>query len=280
MDVNVNKQHKDRLFRLLFGNEEYKQNTLDLYNAINGTDYSNLDELEFDTIDDVIYMGMKNDTSFIIHDELNIYEQQSTYNPNMPVRGLMYLGRLYDKFIKKNDLNVYGRHLIPLPVPQYIVFYNGIEKEYRDKDVFELRLSDAFDGKEGCVEFKAIVYNVNYGHNAKLMDACKALSGYAQLIAKIRRYNEEYPLEEAVDKAVSECIKDGILADILTAHKAEVKGMVLTEYNETQTMHHFFKDGEKAKEQDILEKIVKNYMRENPSLTREEAIKMAKAIIS
>jgi hypothetical protein len=123
------------------------------------------------------------------------------------------------------------------------VFYNGTEPDYQDKDVFELKLSDAFNDKEGCVEFKAKVYNVNYGHNAKLMNACKALSGYAQFIAKIRRYNAEYPLEEAVDKAVSECIKDGILADILTEHKAEVKGMVLTEYNEAETMKSFFNDG-------------------------------------
>ena len=97
-------------------------------------------------------------------------------------------------------------------------------------------------------------------------------------------------------KKTADCISDvrmvnyshiedeGILGDILVAHRAEVKGMVLTEYNEAQTMQHFFNDGfndgKKAEEQDILERIVKNLMRENPSLTKEDALKKAKAIIS
>lgn len=136
----VNKENKDRLFRLLFGDERYKANTLELYNAINGTSYTNPDELEFNTIDDFIYMGMKNDTSFIIRDDLSIFEQQSTYNPNMPVRGLMYLGKVYDSYIKSHKLNIYGKTQITLPVPQYVVFYNGTEANYRDKDVFELKL--------------------------------------------------------------------------------------------------------------------------------------------
>ena len=240
----VNRKYKDRLFRLLFGDERYKENALDLYNGLNGTSYNNLDELEFDTIDDVIYMGMKNDVSFIIHNRLAIYEQQSTYNPNMPVRGLMYLGKLYDKFIKENDLDVYGKALVELPAPQYIVFYNGTESEFQDKDVFEQKLTDSFRNKESCIELTARVYNINFGHNAKLMESCKALSGYTQFVKKVRYYsNEDLSMEEAIDKAIDDCIQEGILVNVLTANKAEVKDMVLTEYNEAKTMKNFFNEG-------------------------------------
>ncbi len=236
--MEVNNKIKDRLFRLLFGDERYKANALELYNAVNGTSYDDPNELEFDTIDDFIYMGMKNDVSFLIRDDLSIFEQQSTYNPNMPVRGFMYLGRLYDKYIKSRGLNVYGKRLLKLPVPRYIVFYNGTEEEYQSKDVFELRLSDAFEGKSSCVEMVATVYNINYGHNATLMQSCKTLAGYAQFVAKVRENRKNgMPLKEAIDTAVNSCISEGILKDILTEHRAEVVGMVYTEYNEVEVMN-------------------------------------------
>lgn len=95
----VNREHKDRLFRFLFGNKEKKEWTLSLYNAVNGTNYTEPEDILFTTIDDAVYMGMKNDLSFILFHVMNIYEQQSTYNPTMPVRQLMYVEKLYDKYI-------------------------------------------------------------------------------------------------------------------------------------------------------------------------------------
>ena len=125
-ETKVNKRYKDRLFRLLFGNEKYKENTLALYNALNGTSYSNVDDLTIYTIDDVIYIDMKNDVAFILDSELNIWEQQSTHNPNMPLRGLMYFGKLYDKYITDVHKNVYRKKLVEIPTPKYVVFYNGV----------------------------------------------------------------------------------------------------------------------------------------------------------
>ena len=93
----VNKEHKDRLFTLLFGRNENRAWTLELYNAINGSNYDRPEDIEITTMDDVLYMGMKNDVSYILNEFMNVYEQQSTYNPNMPLRQLMYVGRLYDK---------------------------------------------------------------------------------------------------------------------------------------------------------------------------------------
>ena len=300
---NINKKHKDRLFRLLFGDERYKQNTLDLYNALNETKYDDLGELVFDTIEDVIYMGMKNDASFIIHSWLNVYEQQSTFNPNMPIRGLMYLGKLYDKYIKENDLNIYGKVLQKLPTPQYIVFYNGTELEYQDKDVFELKLTDAFEfGKEkSCVELTAAVYNINFGHNAKLMEACKALSEYAQFVNRVRDFIKDgLSTEEAVDRAVDECIEEDILIDVLLANKAEVKDMVLTEYNEAKTMRDLYNEGwndgrndgwndgwndgrnagRNEERDDCVKKIAANYIKNGLASSMEEAVEKATALLS
>ena len=114
--------YKDRLFSFLFGNEQHKEWTLSLYNAINGTHYDNPDEISIETILQVLYMGMHNDVAFIIADQLSLYEQQSTYNPNMPLRMLEYTANLFEKYIKRESLNKYGHRLISLPVPRLVMF--------------------------------------------------------------------------------------------------------------------------------------------------------------
>ena len=123
----INRKHKDRLFSFIFGKEENRKWTLDLYNAINGSHYTEPEEIEFTTMEDVLYMGMKNDIAFLLYWMMSIWEHQSSINPNMPVRELMYIGRLYDKFIHQNKLNIYGKNLIQLPVPKLICFFNGTE---------------------------------------------------------------------------------------------------------------------------------------------------------
>ena len=130
--ANANNKYSDRLFHFLFGHEERKDWTLSLYNAVRGSNYTNKDDIQINTIEDVLYLGMHNDISFLITDELNLFEQQATYNPNMPVRLLQYAGNLYEKYFKENSLNKYGGRLLQLPVPKLVVFYNG-KKEQRTK---------------------------------------------------------------------------------------------------------------------------------------------------
>ena len=168
-DFKVNRKHKDRLFRMLFGYENSKENLLSLYNAINNTTYINSEELEITTIEDAIYIGMKNDVSLLIADSLSLYEHQSSYNLNMPVRGFIYFGKLYSKYIKSNKLNLYGETRIKLPTPQYVVFYNGSKMK---EDIMKLRLSDSFTDKSIKNEFEwtATVININYGKNKELME--------------------------------------------------------------------------------------------------------------
>lgn len=242
-----NRKYKDRLFQRVFRD---KKDLLELYNAINGTSYDNPDELEITTLEDVIFMSMKNDKSFIISSTMNLYEHQSTVNPNMPIRGLLYFAQLYDEYIKIHDLDVYGRKLVKLPTPQYIVFYNGKEKL---PDDHTLLLSDAFEcdsstnDMEPALECKARVLNVNDGHNAKIMNKCKRLMHYSQFIAIINRnIDAGMSTAHAIDEAISYCIENDILTDILMKNRSEVRHMLLTEFNEKKFAKTMWKEGHES----------------------------------
>ncbi len=230
--VKVNKKHKDRLFCLIFGDEKYKQNTLALYNALNNTTYDDVSALELTTIEDVLYIGMKNDLSFIIEDTLNLYEQQSTYNPNMPLRGLLYFSKLYDKYLTINKCNIYGKTLIKIPTPNYVVLYNG--KKEVESAVTKLKLSDAFIKKVSNSEFEwtATMYNLNHADNSELLKKCRPLYEYTCFIRKIQVYSKTEELYNAVNQAVEECIQENILKEFLLAHKAEVIDVTITEFNQ------------------------------------------------
>ena len=231
MPETVNRNYKDRLFRLVF---REKKDLLDLYNAIRGTNYTDTEALEINTLEGALYMKMKNDISFLIYNILNLYEHQSTFNPNMALRGLLYLSDEYRRYIATEELNLYSSKLMRIPMPQYFIFYNGLQ-EVEERTV--LPLSDAFinqDAKdESCLEFKAIMLNINYGHNKELLEQSVKLKHYAQFVAKIREYLAQgLGIEEAARQAVDDCIKNGILAEILSANRAEVLNLVLTEYDE------------------------------------------------
>jgi hypothetical protein len=232
MSPNVMTKYKDRLFRYLFGTEETKENTLSLYNALNKSNYTNPDDLKFYTLEDVIYIYMKDDVAFILDDYLSIWEQQSTINPNMPLRGMQYTCQTYEKYIAEYQCSKYSSKKILLPTPKYMVFYNGTQEQ---PEYTEMRLSDSFlkPIDSGAYEWTAYCYNINKGKNKELFDRCKVLSDYAELISRIRENkNNDMSTKEAVDRAVAACIKDGILKGFLKKHQAEVNDMLLTEFDE------------------------------------------------
>ena len=242
-----NRKYKDRLFQRVF---QDKRDLLDLYNAINGTNHQDPEELEITTLEDVIFMSMKNDKSFIISSTMNLYEHQSTVNPNMPIRGLLYFAQLYDEYIKLHDLNMYGHKLIKLPMPQYIVFYNGTEQI---PDDHTLVLSDAFESDptanemEPALECKARVMNVNSGHNAELMNKCKRLMHYSVFIARIRQNtNNGMSVEQAIDEAITYCIDHDILKDVLLKNRSEVRHMLLTEFDEKKFAKSMWEEGRES----------------------------------
>lgn len=240
---NINRTHKDRLFRFLFGGEANREWTLNLFNAVNGTGYANPEDIQITTIDDAIYMGMKNDLSFILYYVMNIYEQQSTFNPNMPVRQLMYAGKLYDKYIHMNKLNIYGRKTVRLPVPRLVVFYNGTE----GMEDTVLKLSDAFGPDaaltEPDIEVKVRMININYGKNSALLKACKPLAEYAWLVEEITKNRRDMDIDSAVDKALDNMPEDYVIKPFLMGNRAEVQDMCITEYNEAETMRMLRQEG-------------------------------------
>lgn len=231
----MNRQYKDRLFKFIFGNPENKEWTLSLYNAVNGSSYTNPDDIKLTTIEDAVYMNMKNDVSFLITDKMNFYEQQSTFNPNMPMRFLIYAGMVYSKYIETNkSYHKYSSLQQKAPTPRCICFYNGTDKK-EDKTV--LKLSDSFSS-ESDIEVQVTMINVNYGHNQELMKACKPLEEYAFFVERIR-INQKYAdtLEEAVDKALMDMPEDSLIKSFLIANQAEVKMMCITEYDEERTLN-------------------------------------------
>ena len=239
-----NVQYKDRLFNFLFGSEENKEWTLSLYNAVNGSHYTDPSMIKITTIREVMYLGMHNDVSFLISNEMNLYEQQSTYNPNMPVRLLQYAGNLYEKYFKENSLNKYGGRLLQLPVPKLVVFYNG-KKEQPDEMI--LMLSDSFpEGSDADIEVKVRMLNVNIGRNGMLLEACRPLGEYSWLVDEIRRNNttnDEDGMSSAVDRAITDMPDNFVIKSFLELHRTEVKGMLLTEYNEAEAMELFREEG-------------------------------------
>lgn len=206
---------------------------LDLYNALNNTAYDNAEDLKVTTLEDCIYLTYKNDLSFIISATLNLYEHQSTYNPNMPIRGFIYFARLYEAYIKEQKLSIYGKTLVKLPKPRYIVFYNGRGDE---PDRQELRLSDAF-GKEKdsftcALECIAVMLNINYGHNKELQNNCKRLHDYACFVNEVNKNLDiGYASEKAIELAMEYCERNDILADILSKQRGEVFNLLLNEFD-------------------------------------------------
>lgn len=239
--IYPNRKYKDRLFQRVFQN---KEDLLELYNAINHTSYTKTEELKITTLEDAIYLSMKNDLSFVVSATLNLYEQQSTFNANMPIRGLMYFARLYEAYIKENNLDIYGKALIKLPTPQYIIFYNGRDEQ---PDELVLKLSDAFerkDDKEYALECRARMLNINMEHNQKLLQSCKRLYDYSYFIAEVNRnLDSGLRLAEAIRKAMDNCIEQGVLKDILLKSRSEVFHMLLTEYDEKKHLKNTYNEG-------------------------------------
>ena len=225
-NTNVRRDYKARLFEMIF---REKEELLGLYNAVNGTNYLDPDKLEINTLENAIYLSMHNDVSFIIDSRLSLYEHQSTYSPNLPLRYLFYVSDLYSKMTK--DCNLYGSRRIILPSPRFLIFYNGKE-ERPEREVLEL--AEAFETQEEdpWLNLKAVLLNINSGYNNDIVNACKTLSDYVIYTSRVREYAELVDIEEAVERVITECIAEGILADFLTRYRNEAKKMSIYEYDE------------------------------------------------
>ncbi len=237
-EVNVVRNYRDTVFRMLF---KEKKQLLELYNAINDTQYTDEDALEVTTLENAIYMTMKNDVSCMLDMRLQLYEHQSTVNPNLPLRDLMYVTAQYEKYVIGKDL--YSSRRIQLPTPKFIVFYNG-QKQQPERE--EFRLSDSFEHKEEqpSLELVVIQININEGYNEALMQKCPTLFQYMYYVNTIRKnLEQQMSIEEAVALAVEECIREDVLKEFLLNNKAGVLKMSIYEYDEELHKKTLYEDG-------------------------------------
>lgn len=181
--LHVNREHKSTVFSMLFRD---KGALLSLYNALNGSHYDDPEKLEINTLENAIYLGFHNDLSFLLDSRLSMYEHQSTYNPNMGLRYLIYVSQMMEKFT--GGKSMYASRLIPLPSPQFVVFYNGTRPM---KEYWVQNLSEAFQQiphnaerpyavSEPSLELRVQYININPGFNEELKKNCPALLEYCK----------------------------------------------------------------------------------------------------
>ena len=224
---NVAVKFKDNVFCMIYMD---KKNLLELYNALNNSNYEDVDALEVTTLNGGSYMKYKNDASFLLSMNLYMFEQQSSKNPNMPLRFLHYLSDVYREMYS-NDL-LHRRSMIKLPVPHFITFYNGREKWIDNEEI--IRLSDMFENyvNNPQIELKVRVININ--GDAAILDRCKSLRDYMTFVEKVRYKTdfENIDIRTAVMTAMDECMKDDILVDFFEEHRAEVIEVSIYDYDE------------------------------------------------
>lgn len=224
--LSANRAYKDTIFRWIFSD---KENLLSLYNAIAGKDYKDPEKLTIVTLENAVYMGMKNDLAFVLETGLYLYEHQSTYNPNIPLRDLFYIASEYQKFVDQKSL--YSSSVQKIPTPRFLVFYNGMDKKVADREV--LKLSSMYENEtdEPDLELKVTMLNINAGHNKELLENCHILGEYAQYVDRVRKYATQMDLNHAVERAITECIQEGILTEFLQRNRAEVFKVSIFEYD-------------------------------------------------
>ena len=252
------KMYKDRMFRMIFSD---RKELLSLYNAINNTNYDNPEELEVNTLENAIYLNMRNDLSFVIDSQLSLYEHQSTYNPNIPLRNLFYVSDLYEKITRDN--NLYRHSIVKIPTPHFVTFYNGVEKQ-PERQI--MKLSEAFEKVEEshALELQVLILNINLGYNNDLLEHCRTLRDYMTYVERVRTYTKEYTLEEAVELAIEECIQSDVLADFLRTNQSEVKHMSIYEFDAEKYERQVREEaGEEAREKLLMELIGKKIAKGN-----------------
>lgn len=224
----ANKEYKSDVFSMLL---QDKKRAMEIYNAINGTDYDDPELVEMTTLDDKSFsLTVRNDASFILDANLSLYEHQSTYCPNMPLRDLLYFASIIQKRIKAQKRDIYGGRILKIPVPHFVVFYNGKEDA---PDQYDLRLSDAFEKETENPEIELVchVYNINNGKNVPLLSKCQTLREYMYFVDMVRKNNEiSGNLEDAIEKAINQCMEENVLRDFLAQHREEVMHVMTLDY--------------------------------------------------
>jgi len=269
-ESKVNREYKDRLFKFIFGRSDRKDWTLSLYNAVNGSSYTNPQDIEITTLDNAIYLSMKNDISFLIAGTMNFYEHQSTYNPNMPLRMFIYASTVYSGYVRDAESSIYSSTVMELPTPKLVTFYNG---EMKAPDRTVLNLSDAFsrDKENADIEVKVLMLNINYGCNKELLEHCKPLYDYSYFTSVVRQLKKKgCSMETAVHNAIRKLDDDSQLKNFMLNQEDTVTQLCITEYDEAreneklwnEAMAKGLKKGRKM-EAERMDKLVSELLKAN-----------------
>ena len=244
--MNRNRNFKSSVFSLMM---QDKVKALNVYNVLGNSHFDNPEDVEIITTDGGISLSVRNDASFIIGTDMNFYEHQSTYNPNMPMRSLIYCTDAIDRRIKEKNENLYGHKQIKIPTPRFVVFYNGREKR---PAVEKMYLSSAYMGekKNPDLELSCTVYNLNAPENKELLEKSEVLYGYTFFVNRVNANKENgMELEQAIDEAIDACTRENILKDFFGTYKNEVRRIMALDFTfERQielTKMEYYKDGEK-----------------------------------
>ena len=228
-----NRKHKDSLFVDYFSKDrDWKQHFLSLYNALHGTDLQvETTRLERANLEQVLYMDYYNDIAVMVNDQfIMMIEHQTTINPNMPLRLLEYVSRIYGNMI--DSKSKFSTQLIPLAKPEFIVFYTG--KENIPPETY-LHLSDAFklnhiQNSELSLELVVKVCRINGKEPNQIVSQCSDLEQYVQflkLIAEAKADGQVKPLT----RAIREAVRHNVLKDYLERKGGEVLSILMTEYD-------------------------------------------------
>ena len=224
---NVAVKYKDNVFCMLY---REKENLLDLYNALRGSNYTNVDDLQVTTLNGGSYMKYKNDASFVLNMSLYMFEQQSSKNENMPLRFLHYLSDVYREMFS-NDV-LHRRSMIKIPVPHFVTFYNGLEKWIEEEE--EIKLSNMYEIPVDNPQLELKVQVININKDVDILSKCETLRGYMTFVNKTRCKTqvEKKDVKQAVLEAIDECMEENILVDFFEKHREEVVEVSIYDYDE------------------------------------------------
>ncbi len=232
-----NRKYKDSVFTVLFNSRE---SLLELYKVLHPEDTGiTINDIEKIALENVLLIRRYNDAAMGVRDKLIILvEQQSTMNPNMPVRLLLYIAGEYEKLIKKNgDLKtLYSKKLIGLPAPEFYVIYTGSEKcgDY-------MHLSDAFPEEYKNSLFLQLDIKV-----IKSEDKNNILGGYITFVKKAEelKHTPGYTFTDALKETVQWCRQENILAGFMEERSDELMSLMLEEWNIEDAIKYNREDAE------------------------------------
>ena len=244
----TNREVKSSAFTAFFSDPE---NAAKLYAALDDQKAVSAEDIIFQTLNGVLFMARKNDMAFTVNNKvLVISEHQSTLNANMPLRDAIYYGRTMEKLIEPRALYRTGQ--IPIPTPEFFVFYNGTDNFPAEKI---LKLSDAYLEKTDSpmLELKVRIININLPVNHPILERCRPLYEYSFFIQKIRDYIDSgKSRDEAIIQAMKDCEQEGIMAEFLREHGTEAVNMLFTEFNVEDALEVRFGEGQQQGQEAML----------------------------